>query len=222
MIKRYLIVFLFLFLYGFNSQAQELSTDIWHDGSIVLKTQDTLKGKLKYNIEENILQYTYSNKMITLSPKKIISFFFYDEILKLNRYFRSLEYSSYSSYKPEIFFEVLVVGEMTLLAREYISFETSMIADPFLTSDPYYNMYNNTGANYQTRRVINFNFYFYDSENPKPRVIKYREKKRDLYKIMERREDEVKMYIKEKKVLYNTRKGLISLTEYYNSLKFND
>jgi hypothetical protein len=198
--------------------AQELSTDIWHKGSIVLETKDTLRGQLKYNIEENILQYRYSNKLITLSPNKIISFYFYDELLKSNRYFRSLEYSPFSSYKPEMFFEVLVIGELSLLAREYISFETMMRNDPFLTMDPYYNLYPNSTANYITTRVVNYNFYFFDSNSKNPEVVLYKEKKRNLFAVMEKHENEIKEYIKDKKVLYNTRRGLVVLTEYYNSL----
>lgn len=198
--------------------SQELSTDVWHKGSIVLETRDTLKGQLKYNIEENILQYRYSNKLITLSPNKVTSFFFYDELLKSNRYFRSLEYSPYSTYKPEMFFEVLVVGELSLLAREYISFETMMRNDPFLTMDPYYNLYPNSAANYITTRVVNYNFYFFNTDSEEPEVLLYKEKKRNLLSIMKKHEEEVKNYIKDKKVLYNTRRGLVVLTEYYNSL----
>jgi hypothetical protein len=212
----------FILLFILNAHvifAQDLSSDVWHNGIIVLKTADTLNGALKYNLEENILQYRYSNKMITLSPNKIISFFFYDELLKSNRYFRSLEYSPYSTYKPELFFEVLVVGELSLLAREYISFETRMLNDPFLTSDPYYNMYPGSGSNYITRRVVNYNFYFFKNDNANSKVIQYKEKKRELYSIMDDHEETIKEYIKNKKVLYNTRKGLMVLTEYYNSLE---
>ena len=198
--------------------AQELSVDVWHKGSIVLKTGDTLKGDLKYDAEENILQYRYSNKMITLSPNKITSFFFFDKLLKSNRYFKSLEYSPYSSYKPEMFFEVLVLGQMTLLAREFITYEVRMINDPFMTSDPYYNLYQNSASNYRHRRVVNYNFYFFDSQSKKSNVVQYKERKRDLYKIMSKKHDEIKSYIKEQKIMYNTRKGLMVITEYYNSL----
>lgn len=215
---RSLVISLLLIWIVQSVEGQDLSSDIWHKGSIVLKTKDTIRGTIKYNLEENILQYRYSNKMITLSPNKVISFYFYDELLKASRYFRSLEYSPYSSYKPEMFFEVLVVGDLSLLAREYISYETRMINDPFLTNDPYYNMYSNAGSNYITRRVINYNFYFFDHRSSKEEVILYREKKKHLLKIMNDRSDEVKFYIKDKKVLYNTRRGLSVITEYYNSL----
>lgn len=202
--------------------SQDLSTEVWHKGTIVLKTSDTLRGVIKYNIEENILQYRYSNKMITLSPNKIISFFFYDELLKLNRYFKSLEYSPYSSYKPELFFEVLVVGELSLLAREYISYETRMINDPFLTNDPYYNMYSNSASNYVTRKVVNYNFYFFDHQSKDQNVVLYNERKKDLYRLMDDKENEIKEFIKDRKILYNTRRGLSVITEYYNSLKDYD
>ncbi len=216
--KLFLSVFISIVISHILS-AQELSLDVWHEGKIVLKTQDTLKGTLKYNLEENILQYKYSNKMITLSPNKVTSFYFFDELLKVNRYFRTLEYSLFSSYKPELFFEVLVVGEMSLLAREYISYETRMINDPFLTSDPFYNTYSGGNSNYITRRVVNYNFYFFDKESKKQNVILYREKRRDLFNIMKKKETEIKEYIKDKKVLYNTRNGLVILTEYYNSIQ---
>ncbi len=204
-----------------NAFSQDLSTDVWHKGTIVLKTNDTLRGVIKYNIEDNILQYRYSNKMITLSPNKIISFYFYDELIKSNRYFRSLEYSPYSSYKPEMFFEVLVVGKLSLLAREYISYETRMMNDPFLTNDPYYNMYSNSATNYVTRRVVNYNFYFFDHGSKNENVVLYREKKKDLYRLMDDKEDEIKEFIKDRKILYNTRKGLSVITEYYNSIQEN-
>lgn len=220
MIKKLFIIILISSLFT-NAFSQDLSTDVWHKGTIVLKTNDTLRGVIKYNIEDNILQYRYSNKMITLSPNKIISFYFYDELIKSNRYFRSLEYSPYSSYKPEMFFEVLVVGKLSLLAREYISYETRMMNDPFLTNDPYYNMYSNSATNYVTRRVVNYNFYFFDHGSKNENVVLYREKKKDLYRLMDDKEDEIKEFIKDRKILYNTRKGLSVITEYYNSIQEN-
>ncbi len=217
--NRFFLIIVIVISIVFSVKSQELSTDIWHEGTIVLKTNDTLRGAVKYNIEENILQYRYSNKMITLSPNKIISFYFYDELIEANRYFRSLEYSPYSSYKPEMFFEVLVVGDLSLLAREYISYETRMINDPFLSSDPYYNRYTNSASNYVTRRVINYYFYFFDHSSKNQNVVLYKEKKKDLYRLMNDKQDEIKQFIKDKKILYNTRRGLSVITEYYNSLK---
>ncbi|MEQ8358779.1 MAG: hypothetical protein RH860_04775 [Cytophagales bacterium] len=217
--NRFFLIIVIVFSVANSVTSQELSSDIWHEGTIVLKTNDTLRGAVKYNIEENILQYRYSNKMITLSPNKIISFYFYDELIKANRYFRSFEYSPYSSYKPEMFFEVLVVGNLSLLAREYISYETRMINDPFLTNDPYYNMYANSASNYVTRRVINYHFYFFNHNSKSQNVILYKEKKKDLFRLMNDKQDEIKQFIKDKKILYNTRRGLSVITEYYNSLK---
>jgi hypothetical protein len=196
--------------------SHELSKDIWHSGSIVLETNDTLRGDLKYDIEENILQYRYGNKMVTLTPKKVISFFFYDKLIESNRYFRVLEYSLYDGYKPDLFFEVLVVGNLSLLCREYIKYETVMFNDPFLARDPYLRGMNN--SNYVQRKVVDYIFYFFDTNGKKTEVTEYSEKKRDLYKIMKPHEDEIKDFIKKRKIFYDTRLGLQLITEYYNQL----
>jgi hypothetical protein len=76
-------------------------------------------------------------------------------------------------------------------------------------------------SNYIQRKVVDYSFYFFDTRGNKTEVNEYSKKKRDLYKIMKPHEDSIKKFIKERKILFDTRRGLQMITEYYNQLDNN-
>jgi hypothetical protein len=205
------IVFLILSL-GFLVPAlsQEYSQDIWHDGKVILRTGDTLEGELKYDLVENILQYKFGSRIVTLTPKKTYGFFIEDKVLGRNRWFRVFGYNPFSSYKPLLFFEVLVKGKLTLLSRESVYVETI----------PQFDYFSNTTF-YSTRRMVDYSHFFMKKSRKKggdPEIIQYNDKKKQLLEIMAYKEDQVKDYIKRNKIAYGTREGLILVVNYFNSL----
>ena len=49
-------------------------------------------------------------------------------------------------------------------------------------------------------------------------ILEYSEKKKQLVQVMGSREEQIKEFIKENKVAYGSREGLILVVNYYNSL----
>ncbi len=190
--------------------AQEYSTDVWHEGKVILRTGDTLKGEIKYDLAENLLQYKFGNRIVTLTPKKTKGFIIHDKILARRRVFMVYGYNPYSSYKPLLYFEVLVKGKLTLLARESVFVETL----------PQFDYFTNTTF-YSTRRMVDYSYFFLKKSRKKDeefKILEYTEKKKQLLEVMSAREEQIKEYLKEKKVAYGTREGLIMVVNYFNSL----
>lgn len=203
----FLAVFLWSTVWVF---AQEHSQDVWHEGKVVLRSGDTLKGELKYDLSENILQYKFGNRIVTLTPKKTTGFIIDDNVLKRERVFAVFGYNPYSTYKPLLFFEILVIGRLSLLARESVYIETL----------PQFDYFTNTTF-YSTRRMVDYAYFFMKKSSRKDQdydIMEYSEKKKQLVQVMGSKEDQVKDFIKENKVAYGTREGLVQVVNYYNSL----
>ncbi len=213
MVKKTLSLILFGLIAHF-SFSQEFSQDVWHEGKVILRTGDTLTGQLKYDLSENILQFKFGNRIVTLTPKKTHGFTINDKLLGKERVFAVFGYNPYSSYKPLLFFEVLVRGKLSLLSRESVYVETL----------PQFDYFTNTTF-YSTRRMVDYSFFFMKASKKKGQewdIIQYNEKKKQLVQVMGSKDEEIKEYIKENKVAYGSRDGLILVVRYFNSLYKKD
>src|SRR5690606_29624502 len=78
--------------------AQEFPSEMWHDGKLVLLEGDTLRGKLKYDFEMDLVQLLSNNVLQTYSARKILYFEIYDNNIGSYRYFYSLPYKIEATY----------------------------------------------------------------------------------------------------------------------------
>jgi hypothetical protein len=143
---------LVLLLIGYTTlSAQEFASDYWHTGKVVLDSGDTLKGNLKYDLKNDILQVQLEKKLESYTARKVLFFEIFDETVKKYRAFYSLPYSTAGQYKAPVFFELLAEGKLTVLCRE--SFENRTISSPLY----YY------GSTYS--RIVLVNKYYLLKEN---------------------------------------------------------
>jgi hypothetical protein len=183
------------------SCAQQWPFEMWHDGKIVLETGDTLRGQVKYDIQQDLVQFNDQQGVTeAFTPRKVLYFEIFDQTINRYRNFYALPYAAAGSYRTLIFFSLLVEGKMTLLSREALEYRT--FSSPF-----YYGSY--------TRLVLVYK-YFLMEENGM--IKEFTGKKGDLLSLMGRKADEVDRYIKSNRLKIEDRFDFARAVAYYNSL----
>ncbi len=193
-------VILFLVLSCFLSRAQ-LSTDVWHDGFLVTSKGDTLRGKIKYDMDNNTIQFYNKTVIRTLSSYQVIYFNIFDEVLDNYRQFYSIPYRLKTDYETPIIFELLYEGNLSLMAREAIVQETVPVGTSVYSGI--------------RRDRLSQTFFFVDK---KGKITPYSGKKGKLLDIMRDKSDRVKDYIRQNRLRSNTAPDLVRITAFYNSI----
>lgn len=199
-----LLLISFLMIGSLAASGQNFPSEVWHDGKLVLLEGDTLLGKIKYDIENDLVQINIRNTIQTYSSRKILYFEIFDETVDNYRYFYALPYEMQTNYEVPIIFEVLYEGQLTLLARETIVTETV----------PQYSYYYRPQF-YNTRARLDYNYFFLDKQGE---IERYTMKKRDLLDVMDRKSSQIKKYIKKNNLKHDKRSDLFRIVAYYNAL----
>jgi hypothetical protein len=185
-----------------QSTAQDWPFEYWHEGKIVLLNGDTLRGQVKYDLQQDLLQYTYgTQKTEAYSARKVLFFEIFDRTVNRYRQFYALPYTTPSSYKAPVFFELLTEGKLTLLAREGLELRT-------------YNSMYYYGASY-SRQVLVYKYFFLEEDGD---IVEFTGNKNDLLDRMGKRSEEVEKYMKTNRLKYEDKYDLSKIVTYYNSL----
>ncbi len=192
---------LVLFLLASVAGAQQFPSDFWHEGKIVLETNDTLRGNVKYDLQNDILQFEKSNKLESFSARKVLFFEIFDKTVKRYRQFYSIPYAAGGGYKAPVFFELLSEGKMTLLCRESLEYRS------YPNSFYYYGSSN--------RLVLVNKFYLLTERGA---IEPFTGKRNDLIYMMGNKGDPVEKYIKANKLKVDQKYEMAEIVNYYNSL----
>jgi hypothetical protein len=201
--------FFFLLLIFVSSQtlAQVFPFELWHDGKIILDTGDTLRGTVKYDLQD-LLQIKHNQRLESFSARKVLLFEIFDQTYRRYRQFYSLPYSENGSYKTPVFFEVITEGKITVLAREKVEIRSNNYS-PYSSYPGMYPRYN-----YGSRRVL-VNTYFLLKENGN--IESFSGRKNDWYDLMGNRANDVHDYVKENNLSFDKKYDIKLIIEYYNS-----
>ncbi len=185
-----------------QSVAQKFPSEIWHEGKIVLLDgADTLVGSVKYDLQQDLIQYTSTNQTIeAYSAKKVLFFEIFDQSVHRYRAFYALPYSTQSGYRAPIFFELLEEGKLTLLVREAIENKS-------YSSIYYYGSY--------TRKVLVYRYFFLDENGA---INEFTGNKKDLLELMGKKADAVEEYVKANRLKIDEKYDFAQVVKYYNSL----
>lgn len=189
-----------LVLLSGHSFAQVFPFDLWHDGKLVLESGDTIKGSIKYDLQD-LLQVKHSGKLESFTARKVVFFEIFDQSYKRYRNFYSLPFSPTGGYKTPVFFEVLTEGKITVLTREKIEYRT--YSSPFF----YYGGYSS--------RLVLVNQYYLLKENGN--IELFTGKRNDWYDLMGNRENDVHEYARENRLDMDKKYDLKRVIDYYNS-----
>ncbi len=193
--------FFLLLLLPLTSFAQKWPFELWHDGKIVLVEGDTLKGLVKYDLQQDLVQFNLGDKRVeAYTPRKVLSFEIFDASVHKYRKFFSLPYTTHSGYEAPIFFELLEEGKITLLSREALELRTY--------NSPYY-----IGS--YSRQVLVNKYYFLNEKNG---INPFTGNKKDLLDVMANRAADVDKYMKANKLNFEDKYDFARIVEYYNSL----
>lgn len=178
--------------------------EYWHDGKLVLETGDTLKGKIKYEIDSDIIQLEQTGTLQSFTSRKIVYYEIFDATSSRYRQFYSIPYSSSGGYKSPTFFELVAEGKLTLLSQEA------------LENKSYNSGYSGYYGYGSISRVILVNKYFVLDDKGQMEI--FSGTKKDLFIMMDNRNDEVKKFIKVNRLDVAYKYDLARIFEYYNSL----
>jgi len=207
--RKRLIILFFIFISAI-AYAQEFPSEIWHKGKLVLLSEDTIVGNLKYDLKNDLVQINIQNVMQTYSARKILYFEIFDETIESYRHFYALPYQVQANYEVPLLFEVLYEGKLSLLCREEIVTESV----PQYNSYPYSNYYGNNPYN-QSRARLSYKYYFFDERDG---IRSYNMKKSELLTFFKKNQQQVKQYINKNKLKYDRMRDLVRITAYYNAL----
>lgn len=198
---RILIPFTFLLLLSFGATAQQWPSDLWHEGKIVLVEGDTLKGLIKYDLQQDLIQYNLNDtRTEAYSARKVLFFEIFDTSVRRYRQFFALPYSTANSYRAPVFFELLEEGKLTLLSRESIEYRTY--------NSPYY-------LSSYSRQVLVYKYFFLEENG---NISEFSGNKSDLLNLMGKKSDEVEKYIKANRLKYDDKYDFARIVAYYNSI----
>jgi len=182
------------------SVAQDWAFEYWHEGKIVLVSGDTLVGLVKYDFQQDLVQFNDQKKNIeALSPRKILFFEIFDNTVSRYRNFFVLPFAATGNYRTPILFELLEEGKMTLLAREAMEYRT-------FSSMYYYGSY--------TRLVLVYKYYLMAEDGD---IKEFQGKKNDLLSMMGKRSEDVDRYIKANRLKIEEPYDFAKIVSYYNS-----
>lgn len=204
---KFLLAFGLFTILPFFAKAQDFPSELWHDGFLVLVSEDTLSGKIKYDLDHDLVQIETAKKTFTYSAQKLFYFQIFDQTVDAYRQFYTLPYAMVGKYVTPVIFEVVVEGKMTLLAREEI--EVTTVRD---TYNPPYAVTPN--FSYDKKKLV-YTYYFLDDKGS---ITKYSNKKRDLLHILRQRGSKVNEYMKINHLRADKRIDLIRIVSFYNGI----
>lgn len=183
-------------------KAQTFPFEMWHDGKVVLEEGDTIRGLVKYDLSQDLVQVnTKKRAPEVFTARKVLYFEIFD--ISVNRYrrFFSLPFAlSSSQYKSQVFFELLCEGKLTVLNREKLEFRTY--------SSPYF-----MGS--YSRQVLVYQYFMLEEDGD---IVEYDVTDRtDLLKPMGKKAEDVEKFMKKNRLRTDEKYDVAEIVEYYNS-----
>ncbi|WP_114749905.1 hypothetical protein [Pleomorphovibrio marinus] len=210
--KKLTYIFIVSLFVSLGVQAQEFPSQVWHNGKVFLENGEVFEGKVKYDLENNVVN-VQDQTIKTFNAVSIHHFEIFDEYYGGVRVFYSLPYAMNSDYKVPIFFELLVEGEeMTLLCREFITVDNRGMNHMGMRGMHMGPMW---GAPMMGFNRLAFEYYFLADQE----IQKYSQKKRELFDLMDDKSSEVRLYMRKNRLSHDRRGDLTRITAYYNQLK---
>jgi len=181
--------------------SQRFPSDFWHEGKMVLEDGDTLRGNIKYDLQNDLLQLESNNRLESFTARKVLFFEIFDKTIKRYRQFYSLPYTTSGQYKAPVFFELLSEGKITLLCREALEYRN------YPSTFYYYG---------STTRLVLVNKFFLLKDNGT--IEPFIGKRSDFIDLLGNQGEPVEKYMKGNKLNVDDKYEFAQIVSYYNSL----
>jgi hypothetical protein len=185
-----------------NAAAQTWPFELWHDGKVVLLQGDTLKGLVKYDLSQDLVQVAAGDgkNADAFTARKVLFFEIYDASISRYRQFYTLPFATVGGYKAPVFFELLSEGKMTLLAREFLESKT-------VTSPYYFGSY--------SQIVLSHHYFFLKEDGA---IDEFTGSRNDFLDLFDKKSKDVEKYIKTNRLKFGEKDDMTKIVSYYNSL----
>jgi hypothetical protein len=188
-------------LLAFTATAQEWPFELWHQGKVVLVSGDTLRGLVKYDLQQDLIQFNdKKNKIEAYTARKVLYFEIFDVTVNAYRNFFALPFAATPGYNTMVFFELLEEGKLTLLVREALEYRTF--------SSPYY-----FGS--YSRYVMIYRYFMMNNDGD---ITEFKGKRAELMALMSNKADQVDKYIRANRLKIEEKNDFMKVIAYYNSL----
>ncbi len=205
--KKIFLLLLLLPVVVTTNSAQQFSRDFWHNGEIDMRSGETVKGRIKYNLEANSLLVQLENgSMRTYNPRSVEAWQILDAQSGEDRIFYSLNFAEDGSKTGRaVFFELLTDGEsLILFTRRKVETEIDNVYDPFWV-----------GGRAISVQVERENYYLLDRRGNMAAIDN---NARDFLKLANMDDEQVKEYIKRNRLRLEFREDMTNLINYYNAV----
>lgn len=212
--KRLIVLFLAI-TSALQVEAQEFPSQQWHPGAVHLTNDTYVTGQIKYDLEHDAVQVQVLGKTKTYSSQQVASFKIRPKRQKSSRHFFTLPYVNKTGYKSPRFFEVVVEGKATLLAREYtttVSARNNTLRQNrrIGLNDP-----SNRNLGGYTRTVLAHRLYIVNLDG---KIHELTGRKKDLFYVLEGHNDDLKKFIKDERIRIDKVNDMARLVGHYNAI----
>ena len=180
----------------------------------VLTTGDTIKGKIKYNLQEEVIQIENKDKVATFNAAQLTYFEVKPDRLREERVFYSIPLRNKAGYFQPRFYELMSQGEVSLLGREYIAVVTQAGNTSFIR--PMNSSFASivmSSAN--TRKFMAYKLFL---ANSKGDVIPLGETVKSTVNAFGNNKGNLRKFIKEQEMTLLNVFDFVKLVKYYNQL----
>lgn len=197
--SRGLLMFALCTVLSSVSYGQTWPFELWHEGKIILSEGDTLNGLVKYDLQQDLVQFdSKTASPLAFTARKVVYFEIFDRSANRYRRFFSLPFSTSPGYKTDLFFELLEEGKLTLLAREFLEYQTQSTA--FMSV---------------SRLVLSHRYFFLKDTGD---IEEFIGKRSDLLQMMGRRSEDVDKFMRQNRLTIEDKLDFARIVDYYNSL----
>lgn len=187
--------------YGFPSQA-------WHSGSLTLNDGTIIEGKIKYDLESDMLHLNVGGNTRTYVASQIEKFSVFQRDIKRQRDFVSIPFETKSGYKRPKLFELVYQNNISLFVREVNSYSNQTRVNPLAT--------NGVGRLHAVRvGVVNYKYYLANDKGslkPVDKGVKGVSRSFDNY------QREIRSFIRSNKLKVKEIEDMVKVVSYYNTL----
>lgn len=210
---RNVLTIMALFFCSLQVNGQSFPQDNWYLGNVTLSNGEKKEGTIKYDLETNTIQLQWNNKIETYHASQFITFSIYLESEELYRNFYVLPHANAAGYKRPTIFELIMEGEISLVAREYIGTRNDSVNNGFIGSR--WGAFNNPFPTTFTTQYLAFRLFLVDR---KGNVTGLSNNKKDVIAAFGDHQKELKRYMKEEKIKVDQVADVAQLVNYFNQL----
>ncbi|NJL14389.1 MAG: hypothetical protein HC913_16190 [Microscillaceae bacterium] len=188
-------------------RAQAFAEENWQNGLLILEEGDTLRGELKFDLQNELVQIQTQGSLKAFTSRKVLAFQFFDRYYGRDRFYFTLPYAKVSNYPTPTFFELVYQDQpLTLLCRE------SLVTQTFVNNNPYV-----LGPNIPvTTTRVKCDFFFLDKNG---RIRPFNGTKKGLLYLLKDREKDIKDFMEENRLRTDDKADMTRIIAYYNEQK---